>query len=357
MDNNGKPKQFFDVSKPGSSPATPNSRATITNQGAPVTSDPMVTSSFQSSETIPSPEPQKAQPAETPQQSLNKPALPNYREEAPLDLIKPDAFVTHVSDHKKGKKVMLGVVLSLLLLAGAAGAYWYTRIKPASITKTTPQASTKVTTTDTGKTAATTDSNASLFTSKYGNFTIENIYNWKTTETDKSSTYKDVPNAKTYGIVELAINDTQKLVFDSNPGGRGGDCPPAKTDVPFKAGNVCSSYEVTKREKLPEANFPANRRNKISMNFYLESYRYMDPGNATPITLVGILESTNTGSGEQFRVKANTPSMGAFFDFTPLFVKEGYIDIKIVDKAGKVTQLSEQDLKKVTEVLKTFKLQ
>ena len=36
--------------------------------------------------------------------------------------------------------------------------------------------------------------------------------------------------------------------------------------------------------------------------------------------------------------------------------KEGYIDIKIVDKTDKATQLSEQDLKKVTEVLKTFKL-
>jgi hypothetical protein len=149
MDNNGKPKQFFDVSKPGSSPATPNSRATITNQGAPVTSDPMFTSSFQSSETMPSSEPQKAQPTETPQQSLNKPALPNYREEAPLDLIKPDAFVTHVSDHKKGKKVILGVILAVLLFAGAAGAFWYTRMKPAKTTKTTPQPTIKAPTTDT----------------------------------------------------------------------------------------------------------------------------------------------------------------------------------------------------------------
>lgn len=356
MDNNGKSKQFFDVSKPGSSPATPNSRSTITNQGTPVTTDPMFTSSSQPLDSTPSQETEDVQRSEAPQQTQSVPAQPNYREEAPLDLIRPDAFVKQVVDHKKGKKVILGIVLSLLLLAGAAGAYWYTRIKPASITKTTPQASTNETTTDTEKTAATSDSNASLFTSKYGNFTIENTYNWKVTETDKSVQYKDMPDSKTYGIIELAINDTQKLVFDSNPGGRGGDCSPAKTDVPFKAGNICASYEVTKREKLPAANFPANRRNKNTVDFYLETYRYMDPGNVTPITLVGILESNNTGAGEQFSAKVNSPSMGAFFDFTALFVKEGYIDIKIVDKTDKATQLSEQDLKKVTEVLKTFKL-
>lgn len=117
MDNNGKSKQFFDVSKPGSSPATPNSRSTITNQGTPVTTDPMFTASSQSSEPLASSEPQE----------VSQP-------EAPLDLIKPAAFVTHIGDHKKGNKVILGAVIAIFLIAGAAGAYWYTRIKPTKIT-------------------------------------------------------------------------------------------------------------------------------------------------------------------------------------------------------------------------------
>lgn len=317
----------------------------------------MFTSSPQTPQTVSSPEPAKTPSAESVPQKPTMPGQPNYREEAPLDLIKPEAFVTHVGDNKKSKKVILGVVLAILVFAGAAGAYWYTRVKPAKKTDVTTQATTTAKTAETEKTPATNNSNVTLYSSKFGNFTIENTYGWKVAERDNSLQFKDVPNAKTYGKVELAINDTQKLIFDSNPGGRGGDCTPAKTDVAFKAGNTCSSYEVTNREKLPAANFPVSRRNKNTVDFYLESYRYMDPGNATPITLVGILESNNNGAGEQFSVKANTPSMGAFFDFTPLYVKEGYIDIKIVDKAGKVTQLSEQDLKKVTEVLKSFKLQ
>ncbi|MEI6481271.1 MAG: hypothetical protein WCO19_03135 [Candidatus Saccharibacteria bacterium] len=155
MDNNGKPKRFFDVSKPGSSPATPNSRSTITNQGAPVTSDPMFTSSPQTPQNTPTPEPQEDPQAEAPQQVMSEPAQANYREEAPLDLIKPEAFVTHIGDHKKGKKVMLGVILAILIFAGAAGAYWYTRIKPANKTDTTTQPASKVSTSDTEKTSKT----------------------------------------------------------------------------------------------------------------------------------------------------------------------------------------------------------
>ncbi|MCX6728043.1 MAG: hypothetical protein NTX11_04505 [Candidatus Saccharibacteria bacterium] len=157
MDNNGKPKRFFDVSKPGSSPATPNSRSTITNQGAPVTSDPMFTSSPQTPQNVPTPEPQDAPQTEAPQQVMSVPAQANYREEAPLDLIKPEAFVTHVGGRKKGKKMMLGVVLAILIFAGAAGAYWFTRMKPANKTDANTQPTTNVKKTEDQKTAKTKD--------------------------------------------------------------------------------------------------------------------------------------------------------------------------------------------------------
>ena len=157
MDNTGKPKRFFDVSKPGSSPATPNSRATITNQGSPVTSDPMFTSSPQTPQSAPASDPQDAQQAEAPQQVSSAPAQPNYREEAPLDLIKPEAFVTHVGGNKKSKKVMLGVVLAILIFAGAAGAYWFTKMKPANKTDANTQPTTTVKKTEDEKTAKTKD--------------------------------------------------------------------------------------------------------------------------------------------------------------------------------------------------------
>ncbi len=371
------PKRFFDISKPGTAPAAPNSRSTITTN-QPVTSDPMFAPAAPSNPiapppVAPEPEAQSEQVAEP-----SAPPAPVTDFEEKLEALIPtvpapspqtanvsepvhklshqEAFFGHVGSHGKGKKKVLAIFLVILLIAAAAGGYFLWKKgqdKKANDAKTATANDLPAATTP----AAKTDSK--LYTSKVGNFSVTNAYDWEATELDSSKELSEFNSKEILGTVSFAINSTQSLLFNVNPGGRGGDCTPKAKDVPFKAGNFCSSYKLLSYEQLPDANFPESRRRPSSVHYYLSTYQYMGSKDTEPYTLAGIevtQKGTATAEGE-IKPEIGKSEMGAYLGLTSFTLGEdAYIDIKIVDKDLQATRLSEQDLARVTEMLKSFKL-
>lgn len=390
MDTGGPIKRgtMMDVTPPGATPAAPSSKPVFTNHqqlapdpmmsGKPTPFDAPTDTTNPASQPIsvvdssPEPvtaiEPAAATHAPVPAAETSEPVATPVQGMTSQGLFEPQHKLSHDQPmfgqfKKPGKfKKVLIFLLVLIVLGGlGGGGYWYMNKSKNDISVKTPASATTDTTQKKTTTETTTDKQ--LFTSKLSNFSISNKYDWKVTETDTSTT-KYADQAKqfntTYSTVEFAINDKQKLSFEANPGGRGGDCTPKTGDKPFVKGNYCGSYRAIQADKLPDASYPKDKRWDGAVAAYIVRYQVMEPtiDDGTTYTLVGIVDTQNGADGKEAKIELNKDSMGAIWDRTPLPLKmeKGYIDIVISDNNGKLTQLSAADLDKVTEVLKTFKL-
>ena len=287
-------------------------------------------------------------------QSPIAPSMP-VAPEAPHEL---QAQTPIFGEVKKPKAKKILFVLLILIFLGALGyggwMYWQKQTSKG-------KSDTKITTKDTTPKDTTPDDTTSkIFTSKFAGFSVENASDWKSVELETTKDYADLGTDKaTYSKVTFTVNDKQFLVFDANPGGRGGDCEPKATDKPFQKTNTCDSFSVLTLNKLPEANFPAGTLGTSVKNVYVSTYKYMGTaagGDTTTYTLAGIETSNTTTGTTGVEPKVGEEKMGLYVPFSILNTKNGYIDIKIVDKDGKVTQLSDADLAKVEAMLKAFKL-
>ncbi len=297
--------------------------------------------------------------------AADTPLSPAFNVDAPAETASPEfaasvqtqsAVVGDVSKRPKGKKLLVALLVLLLLGGGGYGGWMYYQ----------KQTDKKEPTTQTNSTTSSDDSQKettamTLFTSKIAGFSVDNVEDWKVEDTDTSSSYVDSGNKDAkYAKVTFTINDKQFLVFDNNPGGRGGDCEPAAKDKPFTVGNICSSHKTLSVAKLPDSNFAEGSLSQFVTGVYLVKEQFMAVDDARPITYFGLTNSTKlsavAGDTREAKPTAGEEDMGAYVGFTILSVKNGYIDTKIVDKDGKPTQLSDADLAKVETMLKTFKL-
>lgn len=383
----------MDVMPPGSSAASPSSRPVVT-ASSPQIADPMMTGApsgnafGQSSQpsdinnsssgvplganpaTYPEPAsvamdaPTVNQPVQDASQGMNLPARGAFAgqssAQASNPLISGDAsqhsfaqgqpMFGQVGSHKKGRKMFL-IVLLVLAILGGAGYFGYSYFKKQNDAAKTvdtpaPAASTKV-------------AKDTTYSTKLGNYSVDNKYEWKVTEKDTTTEMGEVAvaNKKQYGTVSFAINDTQNLVIETNIGGRGGDCVPATKDVAFAAGNTCSSYKLLSATKLSTTTIPPTKLAAGTKAVYLVKYQIRVPQDGdTTQTLVGITATGTKEDGSEKQLELNKDQMGAYFAQTYIDVPEITYVFKIVDADNKATQLSDADLVKVSEVLKTFTL-
>lgn len=385
----------MDVLPPGSAAASPSSRPVVTSS-SPQMADPMMTAPIGGSPlNVPVQDmssnanndiPLGANPATyaAPSQSamdaagvsttiqpvamsdgMNAPARGAFADQSaaiqtPNPLISGDAsqhsfaqgqaMFGQVGSHKRGRKLFL-IVLLILAVLGGAGYFGYGYYKKQNdsakaVDTPAPVATTKVT-------------KDTTFSTKLGNFSLDNKYEWKVTEKDTTTEMGDVAaaNKKQYGTVTFAINDTQNLVIDSNIGGRGGDCEPAAKDVAFAAGNTCSSYKLLSATKLSTKNIPLTKLAAGAKGVYLVKYQIRVPQDGdTTLTSVGIAVTGSKDDGSEQALELNKDQMGAYFAQTFIDVPEITYVFKVVDANSKPTQLSDVDLTKVSEVLKTFTL-
>lgn len=365
MNDKSSGQPIFDVSHPGATPATPGSKPVIPNQ--PLQVDPMMSAPGTPLDPLASvtqtppraPEQEVALPPSSPEplvpgldQKPDKPAVtPVSASAEPVHVLSSqNAFFGQIGKRPKGKKLLVGFV-SLLLVAGLGVGgfmYWQDQMnRTKSADSNTPPAS-----------LTQPAANSTLFTSQNGGFSLDNKYNWTKTEADTSKEYHGAAAADAkFTKVTFNVGDNQFLVFDTNPGGRGGDCTPKTADKPFAQGNFCSSRKTTKVEKLASENFPKESL-RLTKDVYLIYFEYMASGsNQKTLKFVGLTGSPTDAEGTvTSEPEVDEGDMGAYIPFTLLSTKVGYIDIKIVDKDDEPTQLSDDDLKKVEEVLKTFKL-
>lgn len=364
MNDKSSGQPIFDVSHPGATPATPGSKPVIPNQ--PLQVDPMMSAPGTPLDPLASvtqtppraPEQEVALPPSSPEplvpgldQKPDKPAVtPVSASAEPVHaLSSQNAFFGQIGKRPKGKKLLVGFV-SLLLVAGLGVGgfmYWQDQMnRTKSADSNTPPAS-----------LTQPAANSTLFTSQNGGFSLDNKYNWKVTDTDTTSEYSGMPAGATFAKVEFAINDKQKISFDLSPGGRGGDCTPKRTDKAFTTGNSCNSFKISSIDKLPETNFPADELGSSVSSVYISRFMFM-PGesDATTYTLLGITAGYKDEAGKVTEPEVNVEQMGLYVPYTILSLKNASLVIQIVDKDDEPTQLSDDDLKKVEEVLKTFKL-
>lgn len=378
----------MDVLPPGSTPAAPSGRPVVTGS-SPAAMDPMMTGapsdgSFMPSADAPLPvDPTMGNGQDAPIQSnvgaagmpgaapqdqgkyaaMNAPARGAFADQAANPLISGDASMHsfaqgqamfgQVGSHRKGRKIFLIVVFVLAILGGA-GYFGYMQYKKQDDAATKTSRAPAVVTPATESTKKDT-----TFTTKLGNYSLDNKYEWKTTENDTTAESGDVAqeNKKQYGTVSFAINDTQRLIIDANIGGRGGDCLPATTDVAFAAGNACSSYKALSATKLSAANIPAATLSTGTKAVYLVKYQIRDPQDGdTTLTMVGLTATTANSDGSEKPLELNKEYMGAYFAQSSFDTLDVNYLFKIVDTNNKATQLNDADLAKVSEVLKTFKL-
>ncbi len=358
------PRKFFDISKPGSTPATPSGRPVIPAT-KPVQADPMFAK--QSTGPLPlapTPTPTPTPPVSptpTPSSLVTQPEVPNQiagvNAEPVHKMSHQEAFFGHVGSHHKGRNRFL-IVLLVLILAGA-GIFGYLTLSKKDNKVATDAV--PATTTPVAETPAVTKTSEKLFTSKLSGFSIENKYDWKVSEKDTSANYKGLTSGEkiTLSTVEFAINEKQKLVFEADANLVGNDCVPKKTDKPFQKGNNCSSFTRIKADKLPESSYVKSAQNSSSADAYVSTYKYMGRDDSKPFTMVGIENIDNTTGVRDL----NTAVMGYFMPYTSVDVlteKTANVPYtiynKIIDAKGNPTQLIDSDIAKVEEVLKTFKI-
>ena len=371
MDEN-IPKPFNDVSHPGVAPAAPSGRPVIVNapQADPMMTAPVAAPAQPVVNTTPvppqapvatmsdvAPAPGPAAPKSLDLSALNEPVDIEEESAAPGSVVVPgEPSVNHVSKKpKKDRKVLLALVVLVVLGAGGGAGYIFWK-KDQDNKKAAEIAAAQAAAADAAK-AVEEEKKPEVFTSKKGGFSVNNLYSWKVLEADTTKNYAGNGGATdaTYAKVEFSISDEQKLVFDVNPGGRGGECLPKATDVAFKAGNNCSSYMSVAFTPLPTANFPVARLAKNAKTVQLEKFDFMGDDDKK-LTLVGITNNYIDDKGVETKKEINKPLMGLVLPSTLLAVDKGYIEFKIVDADGKPTQLSDANLKKVEDVLKTFTL-
>ncbi len=402
MDRGGPIKRgsMMDVTPPGGTPAAPSSKPVFTNHqqlepdpmmsGKPtpfdVTQPTSTSTSVPITDAAPAPQPfvmsQPQAPAPETQNSASEPMadstvgsgaqpvppvqvgsnlnVPSQSTFEPLHkLAHEEPMFGQFKKPKKMKKVLLALLILIVVGGLAAAGYWYMNKSKDSTAKTT--ATTAPAVSETKESEKTTDKK--LYTSKLSNFSMSNKYDWKVTETDTGKTiYADQAKQynTTFSTVDFAINDKQKLSIQSNPGGRGGDCPPKASDKPFVKGNFCGSYRALLADKLPDQSYPEDKKWDGAYGAYVLRYQVMEPtvDDGVTYTLIGLVHTTKDADGKEEKIELNKDSMGAIWDRTalPLKMEKGYIDVVISDNDGKMTQLSEIDLNRVNEVLLTFKL-
>lgn len=357
-------KPVFDVINPGAG-AAPNSRPVVTNNQPQQTDPMMAPANVAAVPIVPAPNSVQApitplppeQPVAVSQVvTTEKPVSPPSQQgaaEAVHALQHSKAFYGNVSKPGKSKKV-LGLLLLLALLSAVGFGGWMYLNKQAETRKRNDAAKTQSTTTATKVPEKVEDK---TYTGKLGVFSISNEYGWKVLEADLTDTYGAAAMAGAkYGKISFAINDKQSLVFDINPGGRGGACEPKVAEKPFIKGNTCSSSEIVTVEKLSNANMPTDLLGVGAAGAYLAIYKYMGSDDVKPFTLVGLENSQKAADGKEKAIETGKPVMGAYVPYSILGIKTGYVETKIVDKDGKPTQLTDDDLEKVGIVLKTLKL-
>ena len=110
----------------------------------------------------------------------------------------------------------------------------------------------------------------------------------------------------------------------ANTGGRGGDCQPRLSDVPFQKGDACPTLEYLSSEKLPISNVyymaevPNSRPSRFvpePASLYLVTTQYADQNGSTSYG-IGVVETTTQDSA----FTLNTPHMGYVFPWTELTV-------------------------------------
>ncbi len=357
--------------QPGGQPFSDISRATASPASKPVITgvpqpDPMLAVGTPRqldgvfNRSVQSPQPQQPPIQPVPQSRPQAmPQMPGHHHpvsslpsapEATHQLQNPTAFYGDIQKKGAGKKVLI-VLICLVLLGGAGFGGWIFYKKQS---KTTPA---PVANNNTNKTEDKTST--TLFTSKTGGFSVDNVNGWSVTDVDTTTSAAAEAkqyNAK-YGKATFAINDTQSITIQNNPGGRGGQCVPAAKDKPFQQGNTCASFSIVSADKLTAKNYPTAKVGAAVQTIYLTKYKYMLAGTtATPITLVGITASTKSDAGVITEPAVGKEEMGNFDAYTVLPLANSSLVIQIQDKTGKPTQLSDADLVKVEDLLKSLKL-
>lgn len=378
MDKGGPTKgSYMDVRPPGAAAAPPTSRPVFTND-QPTQADPMMStnpgplnisaSDNSSASALPEPpvlnQPQEQSTSDQPNNPESTPAPPSKTPLPAIDNVDSSHQFSHAQPFsgefkKRGKaKKALIFLLVLSILGGGAYAAWYFVENKKS---PTPVEDSSTWADNDAKKTSYINSEGKAYTSKLGGFSLVNKYDWKVTETDKTKDLADIAaqSKANYVTNEFTINASQRLVIDVNPGGRGGDCEPKTGEVAFAAGNFCPSYELLSADKLPELSYSEAKRSDLALYAYLVKYKIRQPAvDDKTYTFIGIDSSRKKADGSEEALVLNKPVMGGYAALTslPLGDNRGYIDIKIVDVNNKPTQLSDQDLSRLTEVLKTFKV-
>lgn len=109
-------------------------------------------------------------------------------------------------------------------------------------------------------------------------------------------------------------------------------------------------------EQLPVSQFPKDKLSSSIGNVYAVRFKHHDNSTDQTFDLVG-LGYTSLDARTNKEIPLTTDAdMGLYMPFTILPLKDMSMDVMIHDKDGKPIQLSEEDLNKVYEVLKTIQL-
>lgn len=356
--NNGQngPRPFSDITGPAGAP--PASKPVIT---PPPQADPMlvveltgnlrptapatpanqpVTPPAQPSAA--SPQPTQAIPEKLPEVESEDATLQDFSSQAP--------YFGHVGKRSKAGRRILIALIALVIVGGLGyGTYWY-------VQKNTPSTS-PVATIQQDEESKETTSETTLFASKSGAYSIDNLHKWQVSEEDRTDAFQGQafdyikPVRDTFTIAENKL-----LSISVTPGGRGGDCEPGADDVPFATGNGCQSHKLEQSEQLPVSQFPKDKLSSSIGNVYAVRFKHHDNSTDQTFDLVG-LGYTSLDARTNKEIPLTTDAdMGLYMPFTILPLKDMSMDVMIHDKDGKPIQLSEEDLNKVYEVLKTIQL-
>jgi hypothetical protein len=196
---------------------------------------------------------------------------------------------------------------------------------------------------------------AKTYTNNKGGFSVQYPANWKL-KAEPADSYAEVAT--------LTSPKGTVLNLRADEGGKGGDCFPSPSDVPFRAGNTCSSVEYLSSEKLNVNNIYYSKLHKGSDGSPVFTYELADVVLTTnrfadsagkPGYFIGVTEST-----EDSPVRLNEPVMGLYVSnvWLTVYDKSGKSYPYIYTYANGSTPdfLKSNDVKTIKEILRTLKV-
>jgi hypothetical protein len=174
------------------------------------------------------------------------------------------------------------IVVAVVVILGGAGTYNYHRDHKAEPTTTTSSTSTKSSTQPSKSNVATTpaptyDSYAdwSTYANQQAGLTFKYPSTW-TSQVNPNSTYTTGSSfAGVSGTITSPSENALTWVY-LVVGGKGGDCTPNPSDIPFAPGDKCASKQIVSVEQLQSVKPPTGKtfRNLFGDSLYITETKF-----------------------------------------------------------------------------------